>query len=160
MLDSSLIRRDPETDTIFIHRLVQKEFRSQLTDKQCSKSFQLASACVLRRFPSHKGGTNELAELRKVHSLLHHVLALEHSVKEIPSLEVGEEFLALVDRARSWKLYGHTYVLWLCANTVIVLRIYRARNRSTRNLIIKALYTLLSQIQGTVEASFLTLPLR
>jgi tetratricopeptide (TPR) repeat protein len=82
LFSTSLINKDPENGTIHVHRLVQAEFRENLSPNDQYQSFMLTIKLLLEAFPKHGKGRSLRNEFATCKKFIIHVMALLDRLKE------------------------------------------------------------------------------
>jgi len=85
LISMSLVDRDPETDTLSIHRVIQLEFRKSLDEDTRRKAFRLASTLLLAAFPTQVNGLSLRKEWPRCVLYIQHITTL---AKHFQVLEV------------------------------------------------------------------------
>ncbi|RWA07908.1 hypothetical protein EKO27_g7190 [Xylaria grammica] len=79
LLDLSLIRINPETGLISIHRLVQQAYFDQMTTESCIDTFNTTFSLLREAFPDRRGETHLYNRWPTCESLHQHVQALSRT---------------------------------------------------------------------------------
>ncbi|KAK0710744.1 hypothetical protein B0H67DRAFT_264224 [Lasiosphaeris hirsuta] len=89
LLSSSLIaRRDPETNTAFVHRIIQQEFCDFICEEERKESFMVLARLLKNNFPELINGVSLRKHWPTCLKYIHHVKAL---ARRFEDYEYGDD---------------------------------------------------------------------
>lgn len=92
----SLVDRDPVTNTVSVHRVIQLEFRKSLDDEYRRQALKLASKLLLEAFPKQVNGLSLRLEWPQCVMYIQHILSVINHCKAYQvSPEYPGEFVDL-----------------------------------------------------------------
>lgn len=89
LISMSLVDRDPVTDMVSVHRVVQLEYRKSLDDQCRRESLQLASKLLLEAFPKQVNGLSLRREWPQCVMYIQHVLSI---INHFKAYEMSPEY--------------------------------------------------------------------
>lgn len=105
LISMSLVDRDPVTNTVSVHRVIQLEFRKSLGDEDRRQALKLASKLLLEAFPKQVNGLSLRREWPQCVTYIQHILSIINHYKacQVSPEYPGEFFdLAVCLSSAAW----------------------------------------------------------